>query len=92
MQISHWKIAASNCIHVDLQPCWHMSQAFTRESAFVKKLYIYHFVKSSENVPYNLCCLRSVMVLDIDSIVAGSCFGCNQTVGGGVGRACRQLG
>lgn len=37
MQISHWKIAASNCIHVDLQLCCQMSQAFTLESIFVQK-------------------------------------------------------
>lgn len=29
MQISHSKRAASNCVHVDLQPCCQISQAFT---------------------------------------------------------------
>lgn len=89
--MSHWKIAASNCIHVDLHPCCHVSQAFTQEPVLVKKLYIYHFGQRSVSVPCNSCFLRSVMVLNIDSMVEGSSFGCYQRVEGGVGRACRQL-
>ncbi len=98
MQISHWKIAASNCIHVDLQPCCQMSQAFKQESIFEKKnkkttrVCIYLFSQPSVSVSCNSCSLRSVIVLDIDSTVAGSCFASYQTVEGGVGRVCRQLG
>lgn len=77
MQISHWKIAASNCIHVDLNP----AAKWATLPIFVKKWYIYlPLFQPSVSVSWNPCSLRSVMVLDIDSTVAGSSFGSYQTV------------
>lgn len=50
MQISYWKIAASNCIHVDLQLCCQMSQAFTLESIFVQKTVFLFTIFLTSNV------------------------------------------